>query len=419
MPNNLFIFSFKMPAVKLHHRFTLGQVLGILLIILCVVEIHDQAREYFKQRRRPAATERAENIFQPRNLSGTFETNGIEYFAEKKPGTYRILIYGGSAAASFGMDYQKSWWYLMQESLKENNNLSIEVINFARGAFTSIDDYVNFMREGRQLQPDLVIVYNGWNDIAAFLGNPGWITKMTGSRLSEIGKNSSEYAKKTVRSPVSLVRRYYKLKEKLEKNISLFYARLESFRTSVFNKIRLLNLFPEDTLSKYLAASAPPSFEEIMAEDSVSADYIPIYPLYSEKIKKIYSAYYEKNLDSLARALKEREIPGVFVFQPDLLFTGSRRALSKEEEEIGGRLLGNNSGKWREAVKEFYPEGMDIMRRTAGKYGFTFLNMQKAVKNYPGTEIFQDNVHYTAQGNQIIAREMLKKIRLNEIQTAG
>src|SRR5207247_1339956 len=109
------------------------------------------------------------------------------------------LIYGGSAAMGFGMQHQKSWWYLMQESLKGSAKQNVEIINFARGAFTSVDDYVNFMKEGQQLQPDLVIVYSGWNDIAAFVGNPGWITRMTDSRLSEIGKQNPDAAKKNKR----------------------------------------------------------------------------------------------------------------------------------------------------------------------------------------------------------------------------
>lgn len=395
------------------HRFSLKQLILCLALLLCAVEIHDQIRVYFKKQRTaqtPAAA------FQPVPVQGFYESNGIEYSAEKKNGTFRVLVYGGSAAMGFGINSQKSWWYLMQESLKADTRRDIEIINFAKGAYTSADDYVNFIKHGQYLQADMVIIYNGWNDIAAFAGNPGWITKAADTRLAEAALYTGNTAPQLRSSPISLVRRYYKLKEKLEKNISLFYARLESFRGFIFKKMAAQKWLPQKTfLSNYgLFKETPPSFKEIMTGNDINANYVPLYPLYSDEIKKLYVSHYAKNMASLAAALQERNIKALFVFQPDLLFTASKRPLSAEEEEISGRLLGGNAEKWKEIVKNFYPEGIAIMKNTAEEHGMPFLNMQTASEKYPGTEIFQDNVHYTARGNQIVAKEILKKIRLSK-----
>lgn len=408
MPNN----SSTSNSNPLSRGLSFTQLAVCLLLVLGAVEIHDQVRVYLKSRRTVAAEQKPAELLTPAGLQGIYETNGVEYSAEKKAGTFRILVYGGSAAMGFGINSQKSWWYLVQESLKADTRREVEILNFAKGAFTSTDDYANFITHGRLLRPDMVIVYSGWNDIAAFAGNPGWITKSADAKLAAINAHIGTPVKPPRSSSISLVRRYYKLKEKLEKNISLFYAWLEGFRNFIFKKTSAREWFSEKALSKYgLFEKEPPSFKEIMAGNDINANYVSTYPRYAADIRELYVSYYAKNLESLAKALKEKNIKALFVFQPDLLYTASKRPLSPEEEEISGRLLSAGAAKWKEIVRDLYPTGMALMENTAAKYGFPFLNMQTASEKYPGTEIFQDNVHYTARGNQIVALEVLKKIR--------
>ena len=324
---------------------------------------------------------------------------------------FRIIILGGSAAQGFGTAVHKSWGHLLGERLQESLGETVkkvEVINMAAGAYTSIDDYINFMLTGVHLTPDLVIIYNGWNDIAAFCGNPGWMVKNTESRLSQIqvGMESYDWNVK-LKNQFFVMRKFFQLKRRMEESISVLYARRGAQRNTSKSFIKNQTKLPNgvwDAISEFGQPDPGAlSFEDLLAETKIEADYIPTFPKFLKDIKKLFVTYYRTNTSSLMHVLGERRIPALFVFQPDLMFLGTERELSSRENEIGRRLLGGRTDKWKEIVKEFYPLGIEVLRTTAAEHHMPFVDMTHAIKDYRAETLFADTVHYTEEGNRTIA----------------
>ena len=150
---------------------TLGQLVLFLSLILFVTEVSGEI--YFamaaphKMRGKLLSflldrDRRALALSFPSKSKKIVMVNGTAYPVEKREDVFRIIILGGSAAQGFGTAVHKSWGHLLGERLQESLGETVkkvEVINMAAGAYTSIDDYINFMLTGVHLTPDLVIIY--------------------------------------------------------------------------------------------------------------------------------------------------------------------------------------------------------------------------------------------------------------------
>jgi hypothetical protein len=80
-----------------------------------------------------------------------------------KADRFRILILGGSTANQLSGMPQESFAPLSARLTTK----SVEVINFAQGGSISSQELIMFARYGLRLEPDLVIVIDGINDIVA------------------------------------------------------------------------------------------------------------------------------------------------------------------------------------------------------------------------------------------------------------
>ena len=139
---------------------TVKRIAIFIVIVLFAIEgggkIYDFNKGYLKQ------NEVAESLLK----GDIFVSHGISYSVIKSSDVYRVIVLGGSAAEGFGR--------IIQEKYNKSKPLrwkKLEVINFARGANTTIDDYVNMIQKGLALQPDKVVLYSGWNDIAVARAN--------------------------------------------------------------------------------------------------------------------------------------------------------------------------------------------------------------------------------------------------------
>lgn len=85
------------------------------------------------------------------------------------PGTYRILLLGGSAAFSYHASGERRTWAKVCESaLSQVLGKPVEVINLSLPGFDTRTQLINYLILGRGLKPDAVIVYETWNDIKSF-----------------------------------------------------------------------------------------------------------------------------------------------------------------------------------------------------------------------------------------------------------
>jgi len=105
--------------------------------------------------------------------SNSMAYRGPEVDRAKPPGTYRIVLLGGSTTRGFGVDDPFTIDTYMREMLaRRYPDRRIEVINLALGGYDSYQIFERMLADGISLGPDLVILNAGINDVrnALFAG---------------------------------------------------------------------------------------------------------------------------------------------------------------------------------------------------------------------------------------------------------
>ena len=94
-------------------------------------------------------------------------------FKDKTPGTYRIIVVGGSTAfGGMATSDKKTFTYRLEEILNNPNsgfNRSFEVINAGVPSFNSMQELILIEMKLIELDPDMIIVVDGFNDALTYL----------------------------------------------------------------------------------------------------------------------------------------------------------------------------------------------------------------------------------------------------------
>lgn len=120
---------------------------------------------------RPSAT------FDLKNDDGTREhivtnSHGFrthEFAASKRPDDYVVVCLGGSTTYGFKVDANANTWPERLEAhlAARHPERNVRVYNLGVDMATTVVSLVNMVLYGVRLEPDLVIVYHGYNDLAA------------------------------------------------------------------------------------------------------------------------------------------------------------------------------------------------------------------------------------------------------------
>jgi lysophospholipase L1-like esterase len=89
---------------------------------------------------------------------------GAEVTPDKPPGTQRVVLLGGSAAFGYFVSDDECAAALVQQRLRARG-LTIEVLNGAVPSYDLRQLLVRYQERIRPLQPDVVVLYLGWNDL--------------------------------------------------------------------------------------------------------------------------------------------------------------------------------------------------------------------------------------------------------------
>lgn len=95
---------------------------------------------------------------------------GPEIATPKPPGTFRVLVLGGSAVWDpYVGNNDQTWTAKLQRQLNQameerGNQLRFEVINGGVPGYTSAEMLMNLVWRGLPLEPDAVLLYEGYND---------------------------------------------------------------------------------------------------------------------------------------------------------------------------------------------------------------------------------------------------------------
>lgn len=90
---------------------------------------------------------------------------GDSFPLEKPEGTTRIMIYGGSAVFDIFADRKQDWPHRVERRLRRRGHQDVNVINAGIPGNASFDVLGRLMAEGHWFDPDVVVLYQGWNDI--------------------------------------------------------------------------------------------------------------------------------------------------------------------------------------------------------------------------------------------------------------
>lgn len=91
---------------------------------------------------------------------------GPEIEINKPPGTFRILANGGSTTYGAGLEDDETWPSQLQRILHEKYGYTqVEVINTGSVGYTTWNSLASLAFRELDLQPDLLIVYHGTNDV--------------------------------------------------------------------------------------------------------------------------------------------------------------------------------------------------------------------------------------------------------------
>lgn len=118
----------------------------------------------FGYRERPGKIERYPNgtraVFNPMGYRGPVV--GID----KPAGTYRIVLLGGSTTFGYGVNDDETIDAHMRRLLPARfAGACFEVVNLALGGYDSYQDYERMRVDGMRLEPDLVVINSGINDV--------------------------------------------------------------------------------------------------------------------------------------------------------------------------------------------------------------------------------------------------------------
>jgi len=90
---------------------------------------------------------------------------GNDFSKEKPDNTFRIFAVGGSTTFGDGVNDNETWpAYLQQKINQIELNLNIEVVNAGIQAGDSSDEFKLIKQKIVNFDPDLIIIYDGWND---------------------------------------------------------------------------------------------------------------------------------------------------------------------------------------------------------------------------------------------------------------
>ncbi|MEZ4670544.1 MAG: SGNH/GDSL hydrolase family protein [Anaerolineae bacterium] len=91
----------------------------------------------------------------------------------KPDNVFRIVTLGGSTTYSSSTSADEAYPAQLQKVLRdEYGYASVEVVNGGVPGYTSWDTFVNYALRGVELQPDLLIIYDGINDIEPRAADP-------------------------------------------------------------------------------------------------------------------------------------------------------------------------------------------------------------------------------------------------------
>jgi lysophospholipase L1-like esterase len=311
----------------------------------------------------------------------SFGFRGEEIIKEKPENAYRIFVLGGSTVLNVQIPYRKTFAKLLEDKLqKEYPNKKIEVLNAGMDGFTTEHSIIQYLFYVKDFHPDLIITWQGINDMYYSCQNPAFVKSPYESDYShQLGSlaNVMHSYFDNLNSPI-VVNFHLRIIDLLSHMFAYnFYSDINPrFNSSILMKIADLKLFP----------------------------YKPISMNFSQSLGS-----YRRNLTTLIRETGEDKTPIIVGNQPFLYdmkldnpkipfqWYMQRSCLNKDNQYPNTKSLINGINIFNETTETVSKENNVI-----------FLDLNSQIPK--NSDYFLDDVHLNIKGNVKVEEILFKEI---------
>lgn len=306
---------------------------------------------------------------------------GEEISRTKPKDTYRIVILGGSTVLNREVTYEKNAARLLEKQLRQKfPQTHIEVINAGKDYYTSEHSLIQFMFKVSDLDPDLIIMWHGVNDM--------WASCLLEGQLTH-GDYKSDYSH-LYGAVSNIIFGYFQPKPVIQFKLLSFDFLIKSLQDNIYSDLI-------SNIKERKIALAVQEYKEnkntIKVHDFPSIDA------------------YKRNLTYLISLTKNKNIPLILGNQANLY--KNNNSFSEVKAMYYRRCMKDGKDYDIESLKY----GLDLFNAAtkdiAAKNNIMFIDFDKQIPK--NLNYFIDNVHYTEAGNELIAQTLYKYIIENNI----
>jgi len=303
-----------------------------------------------------------------KNKHNSLGYRGDEITQPKPAGEFRIVCLGGSTTYTGRvLDYRKSYPYLLEKELKDRGFENVTVVNAGKPGRSSLETMINFQLRVLDLEPDLVIVYHGINDLNRRLVWPPEAYRADNSGVRVASGLSKPY----------------------------FFERSTLLRILA---IRAGLILPQASLSRFLGPTRPTYYAKDFARQKRRGTY-PSGIFKEVSAEKMLATnkptHFRRNITNIAASAKAHGaevILATFAYTP--VFEDKPRAASKEYI---------SAFKEMEVVLKEIAQKMDV-------HFFDFASKFPSEKQY-----YEDEWHVNEEGAQLKAELFADFIKRNNL----
>jgi lysophospholipase L1-like esterase len=286
----------------------------------------------------------------------------------------RIIVVGGSCAFGTGVENNSETFHVM---LEKNLNNKYEVINAGVAGFLSGQELTYVVTELVDYHPDIIIAFNGWNDLFFTWYHDVWFGRQRES--NEMGFNCNVFL---TRIEAQLVANY-------RSQVGIFSSFKRFFNALVDKSVIVSGL--REKIAGFKQQSYPFGLPEQRGGATKQRD-----DDYFEKIVDTYT----KNLKKMHDFCHSQGIQFLVVFQPEV---GLKSNINPEERNFLSEwscLFSNYENEFPNLYKLFIERSKKILAEK--RVNFIDINTYPAFNNNDKT-LFKDVVHPNKNGNEVIA----------------
>ncbi len=324
--------------------------------------------------------------------------------ADKSKKTFRILVLGGSAVYGW-KEIETSWvWYLEKNLQKKYPERDIQVINAGVSGGRSLEEF-KLLSKTIHLKPDLVIAYDGWNDLYNAHYCPEWFEE---AYRDTLGPSDRELSMN-------------QWNRKLENSSYLFLSTMKGFYKA--RKALKGKKTEADEGAEGLTGD-PASFEKVKKTAPEGQGYVRCAEetLYTFRtggeLPDRFSEIYRESLEAMQSLSRGHGIPFVSILQPSLAYSVSQNAVPEEAVEVLRQANGRFFEDWLNASRQLYPKARKVVQdlRAKGNLAYDFSTLLEG----DHARYYADAVHYKdPAGLDLIARKVEAILLENDLLPKG